>query len=498
MTTLSLIALFALLGLNAFFVLAEFAAVKVRGTQVEGIRKRHPVRGAIIQHVHEHLDEYLSVCQLGITFASIGLGFVGEPAIARLLAPLLGHGTGAHAAAITISYLLVSFLHILLGEQVPKIIAISYPEQSALVAARALRFSHRLLFVPLWILNGAVRLVLAVFGMRPQSEEAAPSEAEVRLILEKTQEQGLMPFRRLLLIENVFDFGEVRVKDEMRPMAQVTTLQMDRPWEQNRDAILSTTYSRYPLLEGDPPRPLGIVHLKDLLHRDTPWPEQVDLRAIARKTYLTNADMPLEQLLTELRKRRVHMALVQDAQGRLQGLITLEDILEQLVGAIEDEFERDATIHLTDALKEDGVVIDLAATDAPGAIAEIVERAGTRELPIEKTALTEMILARERSLSTYLGQGLAVPHARLEQLKNPVALFARSAQGVYFGPKTEDRAYLLFVLLTPSSSPRSQVRLLSRIASLRESDYVWERLQSAESPTAVLDAIRSGEEMAIP
>ncbi len=498
MTALSLIALFILLALNAFFVLAEFAAVKVRGTQVEGIKKRYPIRGAIIEHVHEHLDEYLSVCQLGITFASIGLGFVGEPAIASLLTPLLGHGAGAHAAAITISYLLVSFLHILLGEQVPKIIAISYPEQSALLAARALRFSHRLLFIPLWILNGTVRMILKLCGLRPQSEEAAPSEAEVRLILEKTQEQGLMPFRRLLLIENVFDFGEVKVKDEMRPFNQTTALYLDRPWEQNREAILSTTYSRYPLLEGDPPRPLGIVHLKDLLHRDTLWPDPVDLRAIARKTYLTTPDMPLEHLLTELRKRRVHMALVQDAKGQLLGVITLEDILEQLVGAIEDEFERDTSIHLTDALKEDGIVLDLAAQDAPGAIAEIVMRAGTAGVPIGKPELTELILARERSLSTYLGQGLAVPHARLEQLKAPVVLLARSEQGVYFGPKPEDKAYLLFILLTPSSTPRTQVRLLSRIASLRESDYVWERLQSAESSAEVLDAIRSGEEMAIP
>lgn len=498
MTTISIIALFVLLALNAFFVLAEFAAVKVRGTQVATIKEKFPVRGAIIEHVHEHLDEYLSVCQLGITFASIGLGFVGEPAIARLLTPLLGHGTAAHAVAITISYIVVSFLHILLGEQVPKIIAISYPEKSALLAARALRWSHRALYLPLWLLNGAVRLVLGLFGLRPTGEESAPSEAEVRLILENSQEQGLMPFRRLLLIENVFDFGEVKVKDEMRSLAQITALNLDQPWEKNRDAILSTTFSRYPLLEGQPPKPVGVVHLKDLLYKDTPWPEPVDLRAIARKTYLTTADMPLEQLLTELRKRRIHMALVLDAQGQLSGLITLEDILEQLVGAIEDEFERDTSLHLTDTLREDGIILDLAATDAPGAITEIIRRANTSDVGLENKALTDLILARERSLSTYLGQGLAVPHARLDQLKTPRVLFARSEHGVFFGPKPEDKAHLLFILLTPSSVPRAQVRLLSRIASLRESDYVWERMRYAESAAAVMDAIRSGEEMAIP
>lgn len=497
MTTLSIIILVVLLALNAFFVLAEFAAVKVRGTQVASIKERFPVRGAIIEHVHAHLDEYLSVCQLGITFASIGLGFVGEPAIARLLTPLLGHGAAAHAAAITISYIVVSFLHILLGEQVPKIIAISYPEKSALLAARALRWSHRMLYVPLWLLNGSVRFVLRLFGLKHTGEEAAPSEAEVRLILENSQEQGLMPFRRLLLIENVFDFGDVKVKDEMRSIQNVTSLHLDQPWEQTRDAILSTTFSRYPLLEGQPPKPVGVVHLKDLLYKDTPWPEPVDLRAIARKTFITSPDMPLEHLLTELRRRRVHMALVQDAQGQLCGLITLEDILEQLVGAIEDEFERDTSLHLSDALKEDGVVLNLTATEAPGAIAEIIQRASTNDLELSKKQLTEMILARERSLSTYLGQGLAVPHARLEQLKSPRVLLGRSEQGIHFGPKPDDKANLLFVLLTPAATPRAQVRLLSRIASLRESDYVWERLQSAERAADVMDAMRSGEEMAI-
>ncbi len=497
MTIISIIALFVLLALNAFFVLAEFAAVKVRGTQVASIKEKFPIRGAIIEQVNLHLDEYLSVCQLGITFASIGLGFVGEPAIARLLAPALGHGSAAHAAAITISYMVVSFLHILLGEQVPKIIAISYPEKSALASARALRFSHRLLFAPLWMLNGAVRLVLRLFGLSPQSEEAAPSEAEVRLILEKSQEQGLMPFRRLLLMENVFDFGDVKVKDEMRSLDQAIVLYTDHPWKENREKILSTTFSRYPLLEGTPPKPLGVVHLKDLLYKDTPWPDAVDLRAIARKTYVTHPEVALEDLLTELRKRRIHMALVQDGQGQLRGLITLEDILEQLVGAIEDEFERDTSLRLTDCVRESYIHLDLKASDAPRAISEIIERSPLEDCPLAKTALVDSILARERSLSTYLGQGLAVPHARVDGLKAPCVLFARSPAGIYFGPKSDDRANLLFLLLTPAATPRAQVRLLSRIAALRESDYVWERMQSAESASEIIDAMRSGEEMAI-
>lgn len=497
MTALMLGLLVFLLLLNGLFVLAEFATVKVRASQIEVLKQKHPREAGLLQHIHDHMDEYLSVCQLGITFSSIGLGFVGEPAIAKLLLPLLGHTTAAHAAAITISYILVSYLHILVGELVPKSVAIRHALPSARATARPLQFFHFLLYLPLMVMNGSANFVLRLFGVGAQTHESAPSEAEVRVILEQSQEQGLMPFRRLLLMENVFDFGDVKVKDEMRPLTQAILLHAEAPWEENRDKILSTTFSRYPLVEGQPPKPVGVVHLKDLLYKDTPWPEPVDLRAIARKFYLTGPEVALEDLLTELRKRRVHLALVQDGQGQLVGLITMEDILEQLVGAIEDEFERDTSLRLTDCTRAANIHLAVAATDAPRAIAEIIQRSTLEDCPLSKEALIETILARERSLSTYLGQGLAVPHARVEGLKTAQVIFARSADGIYFGPKTEDRARLLFILLTPAATPRAQVRLLSRIASLRESDYVWERLQNAESAAEVLDAMHSGEEIAI-
>lgn len=488
--------LVALLLLNAFFTLAEFAAVRVRGTQITAMQERRPREAKLLRHIHEHLDEYLSVCQLGITFASIGLGFAGELAIVKLLAPFLGKSVTAHAIATTISYILVSFLHILLSEQLPKCIAIRFTEKSALLTALPLVWSRRILFIPHAILNGSAQFLLRRLGLSAVSREMAPSEAEVRIILEKFQQEGVMSFRRLLLMENVFDFGTVRVRDEMRNMDQVVALHADRPWEENRGKILTTAFSRYPLFEGAPPRALGIVHLKDLFYQDTPWPDPVDLKAIARKTYLASPDMPLEQLLTELRRRRIHMALVQDTQGALRGLITMEDILEQLVGAIEDEFERDAPLRLGDVLREDRVLLDLQAGDAFAAIAEIIQRTPTDDLPINKAALIAAVSARERSLSTYLGEDLAVPHARLDNLKNAALFFARAPKGVVFDPaKPEDKAHVLFLLLTPTATPRLQTKLLARIANLRESTYVWDRLLSATIPAAALDAIRSGDEL---
>ena len=496
MTLIYLLILVLLLLLNAFFVLAEFAAVRVRGTQVSELEDQGRRGAPVLRLIHEHLDEYLSVCQLGITFASIGLGFVGEPAIAQLLMPLLGHIEAAHAVAITISYILISYLHILLGELLPKSIAIRFAERSALFTAQPMVWSRYILYLPLVVLNGSANLILKMLGLYAMPKEIAPSEAEVRIILEKSQQEGMMPFRRLLLFENLFDFGNVRVRDEMRSMDKITALYTDRPWEENQGKIMSTIHTRYPLLEGNPPRPLGIIHIKDLIRGSTPWPDPTDLKAIAHKTYTTTPDMPLEQLLTELRRRRIHMALVQDTKGQLCGLITMEDILEQLVGSIEDEFEKEVPLRLGDVLKENHVLLDLQATTALAAIDEMIRRCGTEDVPAAGPVVIDAVSTRERSLSTYLGEGLAVPHARLDQIKIPVLYFARSSEGVVFDlKKPEEKAAVLFLLLTPAAIPRLQIRLLARIANLRESVYVWDRLLRATSPVEALEAIRSGDEL---
>ena len=492
---LMLVLLVLLILLNAFFVLAEFAAVRVRGTQIDSLVQGGNKRMALVQHVHKHLDEYLPVCQLGITFASIGLGFVGEPSIVRLLMPWLGHGPAAHSVAISISYMAVSFLHILLGELVPKYLAIRRTELAAFYSAPVLKFFHVIFYLPLKTLNWSANLILKMMRISPESSDNAPSEIELRMMLSRSQQEGMMPFRRLLLMENVFDFGDGRVKDEMQPMSKVVALFADHPWEENKQKILSTRFSRYPLFEGSPPRAIGVVHLKDLLYQGVPWPDPVDLKSIARKVYLTTPDVALEQLLTNLRRRRVHMALVQNEQGQLCGLITMEDIIEQLVGAIEDEFEQDIPLRLGDVLTEKRILLELEAATTEAAIAEIVEKLPTDETGIAKHAITTAVLTREHSLSTYLGEGLAVPHARLEGLKSAFVFAARSGKGVKAGEGGTQRADFFFLLLTPASSPRMQTKLLARIAALRESHYVWERVQHAESAAEMLEAIRGSDEM---
>jgi CBS domain containing-hemolysin-like protein len=475
---------------NAFFVLAEFAAVKTRPTQVEALVQRGEPRAAALRHIVAHLDEYLSVCQVGITFASIGLGFVGEPAFARLLLPVLGSSAAAHSVAITLAYILVSVLHIVLGELVPKSFAIRTGEETALRIARPLRFFHRIFYVPLIVLNGMANGVLRLLRLPRPREDRLPAEDEVRIILARSQKQGRISFRRLLLLENVFDFGAVRVRDAMIPLAQVQALRADRPWAENRAILESSRRSRYPVLAGDPPRPLGILHVKDLLYRHV-GEGDVDLTTLVRRAPATTPDELIENLLADLQqRRRAQMVLVEDPKKGFCGVITMEDIVEEIVGVIEDEFEVEPVLRMSDAVTEHRVVLDVAATTLHDALVEIFVRVPERELPASRERILHAILERERAMSTFLGRGLGVPHARLDGLKSPCLFIARAASGVRFGEEETAVAQVLFVLLTSAQAPRDQLRLLAAIARLRESDYVWQRLLAASSSAEVLEAIR--------
>ena len=481
-----------LLLLNAFFVLAEFAAVKVRPSRIETlVAEGHP-RGKALQHIHQHLDEYLSVCQVGITFASIGLGFVGEPSIASLIERATGWSTPtSHKFAVAIAYILVSFLHILLGELVPKSLAIRRNEASALWTALPLVFFHKLFYLPLVVLNGSANLVLRLVGLDGTKGDDH-SEEELRIILAKSQTAGLMSFRRLLLLENIFDLSEVKVRDAMRLRDGAKTLRMGAPWEENLKIVRDSKLSRFPLVDGGE-LPVGVVHVKDLFYAGAGEP---DLRKLARPYVTAVEDAPLESLLGELQKSRVHLAVVRNADGKWTGVISLEDILEEITGTIEDEFETEPQIHLSDALTPGRVVLDLEADSLEEAIGQMFGRIEQAELPLPKEKIVPALLDRERAMSTYLGNGLAVPHARLDKLDKPAIVFGRSTTGIPVKNR-EDKAHLLFVLLTPMGNPRVQVRLLARVAAIIGSDYVGERLRRADSKAAVAEAVRAAEQVTL-
>ncbi len=490
-----------LLCLNGFFVLAEFAAVKMRPSRVEELID-DGVRGAKgVKHIHDHLDEYLSVCQLGITFASIGLGFVAEPAIVRLIEPIIEafgiapHGTASafssHGIAFTISYLLVSFLHILLGELVPKSAAIRMTDRASIWTAVPLRVFRILFYIPLKMLNASANLVLRAIGMGNFRNHEVHSEDELRILLNQSQTQGMMSFRRLLFLENVFDLGELRVKDAMRPRSQVRCLSTQESWEDILQTLRKYRFSRYPLLDADAQDPVGIVHFKDLLLDGS---ENPDLRRLQRPIITISENALLESLLAEMQKKRIHAALVRDSVGRWTGFLTLEDAIEEIIGTIRDEFEDEETIHLGDALQEDRVQLNIEASNTVEAIRKTLDRMKPGSLPVPKEIIVKAIEERERIVETYLGNGLGMPHARVAGLSKPLVFVLRSKGGIAYRG-TNERAHLLMVLLSPAGQPRVHQRLQAIIATIMdESEYIPERLQSASSEAEVLEILRTGEQ----
>jgi CBS domain containing-hemolysin-like protein len=486
-----------LLLLNAFFVLAEFAAVKVRPTRVEELVDDGHRSAKVLQHIQQHLDEYLSVCQVGITFASIGLGFVGKPAFEQIVVgPLRWIGIVnpevVQATAVTVAYILVSFLHILLGELVPKSIAIRRAEASGLWIAVPLRVSHFIFFVPLWLLNSSANAVLRLLGFGAPLKDPTHTEDEIRIILERSQSSGVLSFRRLLLMENVFDLGGMKVRDAMKTPSAVKVLHRDAPWTENLAVIRESKFSRFPVMAAGQELPLGIVHVKDILHLELNKQENPDLAPVLRPYIKATDDLPLEQLLAEFQRRRRRVAVVVDRKGQWVGFVTLEDVVEEIIGSVEDEFEKEAPLFIADTMSTERIVVGVEAPDIFAAIGQILERVDAAQLPAARERVERAVKDREKEISTYLGHGVAVPHARFEGLERPVTIFAQSATGVPV-PGTNERIHVFFLLLTPQSAPLVQVRLLARLCGMLQSEYVADRLRETRAPGELLEIIRAAD-----
>ncbi len=489
------IAIAILLVLNGFFVLAEFAIIKVRSSRVTEMIDQGHKRAKLVAEIQSKLDEYLSVCQVGITFASVALGMVGKKATDAIMGDAAGPGGDMtrYVIAMAVSYILVSGSHIVIGELVPKSIAIRVADRAALFAARPLRLFHMLFFIPLWVLNRLANLCLRLLGMPGKATEDHHSEDELRILLEQSQTRGMLSFRRLLFLENVFDLGDLKVKDAMRPRSQVRFITTGLHWLDTAQFIRTWRFSRYPLIDQDTEKPVGVIHVKDLYFERHEGEAPPDLLKLARPYLTTTDSAPLESLLVEMQRRFIHVALVLNAEHKWVGLITMEDIIEEIIGTVRDEFETEDPLSLAETISAGRIVLDVEADNMVEAIRLAIARVPATELPLGKEVILPAVLERERLASTYLGRGLAMPHARLLGIAKPVVVVARSKKGIAIG-NTAERAKLLFILLTPAGQPRTHQRLQARIAQLMDSsDYVGERIEGAETANDLLEAIRTGE-----
>lgn len=346
MTLAAALIIAALILISAFFVMAEFAAVRVRETQLEALADTDP-RAARALEIHRGLGHHLSAIQAGIVLCALALGAVGEELFSHAFQGLFGRLPWP-ALVVPLStglaLLVMTTLHVVLAELVPRSLAIRSALPWALrTATPLLTWSH--LVRPLtWGLTQLSHLVLRVVGVHPEAdaEDLLPSEAEFRRMLERSQAEGRLELDRKELIENLFDFSRRMVKEIAVPRAQVVCFDLARSLAENLTLARTTVHTRIPLVDGDLDRVVGVIHLKELLWALQDGGGQVDLRALARPAFFVPEMKPIQGLLLEFQQRKQHLALVVNEHGGVDGLVSLEDVLEELVGEIQDEFDREA------------------------------------------------------------------------------------------------------------------------------------------------------------
>jgi len=330
--------------LNAFFVASEFAIVKVRSSQLDALEDEGNVRATFAKHVRNHLDAYLSATQLGITLASLALGWIGEQFLAHLLEPaFVLANIHSHALvstiSITLAFLGITFLHIVFGELAPKYIAIGNPLSVSLALARPLGGFYILFKPAIWVLNKSSNFFLKkLLRIEPVAgSELAHSEEELRLILDESEKSDEVSELGRDLLVNALDLRQRVVRDIMTPRGEVVFLDLEEDFEQNLKKAFESRHTRFPLCRGHLDNAVGLIHIKELMPmmRD-PHP---DLMRIKRDITPVPEMMSLEKLLNLFLTKHAHLALVVDEYGGTVGMVTLENVLEEIVGDIQDEFD---------------------------------------------------------------------------------------------------------------------------------------------------------------
>lgn len=345
-TIVNLLAVAVLIAMTAFFVMAEFAIVKVRSTQLEPHIEDGKKSAIYAKQVVTHLDEYLSACQLGITITALGIGRLAEPTFEKMLHPIIG-SLGISEALVTtfsiiISFAFATFLHVVVGELAPKTLAIQKAEQVTLFVARPLMLFYRLLFPFIWFLNGSARLLSQSVGLKPMSgHEDSHSEEELRLILADSYKSGEINQSEMMYVNNIFDFDERVAREIMVPRTEMVYFSKEDSFEANLEIIREGQFTRYPVADEDKDNIIGLVNLKEFFTGQLDDDKPNSIEKFVRPIIHVSEATPIKQLLLKMQKERIHMAIVNDEYGGTAGLVTVEDILEEIVGDIRDEFDED-------------------------------------------------------------------------------------------------------------------------------------------------------------
>lgn len=342
---INILLVFLLVFLNGFFVATEFAMVKVRKSRIETLSLKGNRSAKYTLTVIKDLNSYLSACQLGITLASLGLGWIGEPAVSRMLMPIFNlfdlSANVVHSISFIIAFSIITGFHIVFGELVPKSLAIISSEKIALYTALPLIMFYKVTYPVMWAFNHSTDLILKIFGISQIDEhESVHTDEEIKLLVEESYNHGLVDKTELTLVDNIFDFSDKTVKEIMVPRTDITSVFLEDSFDDIISYTLEEQLTRYPVCEDNKDNVIGFIHIKDLYKQKIEGNNQ-SIKNIIREIKLVPESMSISELLKIFKKEKVQMALIIDEYGGTSGLVTIEDILEEIVGEIQDEFDEE-------------------------------------------------------------------------------------------------------------------------------------------------------------
>jgi CBS domain containing-hemolysin-like protein len=370
MLLINLFAIALLIVLTGFFVAIEFAIVKVRTSRIDQLileGKKSAIAG---KKVVTHLDEYLSATQLGITVTALGLGWLGEPTVERLLHPLLAllgmNEALTHIVSFVLAFAAVTFIHVVAGELAPKTVAIQKAEAITLLFAKPIIIFYKIMFPFIWLLNNAARLLVGLFGLKPGSElEVAHSEEELRILLSESYQSGEINQSEWKYVNNIFEFDERIAKEIMVPRTEMSCLSVEDSIHDVVETMKAEKFTRYPVMEGDKDHIIGVMNVKMFLtakimnkglYQD--WKIKSYIQPVIRVI----ETIPIHDLLIKMQMERTHMAILLDEYGGTSGLVTVEDIIEEIVGEVRDEFDGDEVSEIRTIEADKHYIIDAKVT----------------------------------------------------------------------------------------------------------------------------------------
>src|SRR5690242_21483978 len=341
--TSSMLAVLGLVAINGFFVAAEFSLVAARRSKLDEMIAKGDRGAKVVQTALKEIDRYIAATQLGITIASLALGWVGEPVLAHLFDQAFRYigmnpsATATHVAAVPIAFFLLTFFHIVLGELAPKSIALSSPERTAKAVTRPLMIFSRVMSPLIWLFNGTANGLLKIFGIEPASDQEGHSPEEIRFLVMQAHARGTLNESDRAMLAGVLDFHEKKARYVMRPRTDIVALEIESSEEEVWEVLRRERYSRYPVYRESLDDVIGVFLAKDLwLHSgDAPF----NLADFVREPMYVPDSRPAERVLDDLRRTRAHMAVVLDEYGGTAGIVTLEDLVEEVIGDINDEYD---------------------------------------------------------------------------------------------------------------------------------------------------------------